>query len=97
MSLEAESDITSVPCSPQSLKRGKEKEESKGKRWDLKMKKQENRKKYREKKNKKGANAVEGNGTERKMMLGVRTAEGRGGEEGKTRTTKLSFVTQIPA
>jgi len=32
MSLEAESDIglTSVPCSPQSLKRGKEKEESKG-------------------------------------------------------------------
>jgi len=62
------------------------------------MKKQKNRKKYREKKNKKGANAVEGNGTERKMMLGVRTdAEGRGGEEGKTRTTKLSFVTQIPA
>ena len=61
------------------------------------MKKQENRKKYREKKNKKGANAVEGNGTERKMMLGVRTAEGRGGEEGKTLTTKLSFVTQIPA
>lgn len=61
------------------------------------MKKQENRKKYREKKNKKGANAVEGNGTERKKMLGVRTAEGRGGEEGKMRTTKLSFVTQIPA